>query len=206
MTDPVDLPPAPPAAFAPPPAPGAEPWQQRLEVLALLLVASVVVVIIAAFVSANAQLSMDFSAFPGADPPQKDVAEIVRLAGTSANLAMAGALLVALLLVTLGPGDRIGAKGTVVLWGIVVVGLVAAGLGALSAALTLIHEDGPMTAASFSMGLGGDGLVGKLSGVMPLLVAAVIAGYVAWCAFSTLGDTGSDLLFPDEAGEGEALV
>lgn len=201
MTDPVDLPPAPPGpppSFAAPPAAQAEPWQRRLEVLALLLVVSVVVLLIAAFAGANAQLSISFDAFPGSEQPSKDLTEIIRIAGSSANIAMAGALLVALLLVTLGPGDRIGRQGTTVLWGLVGVGLITAGLGAVSAVLTVTGDVGPMSAASLQTGMVGEDLVGKLSGVAPLLIAAVIAGYVAWCAFSTLGDVPPDPVAPDD--------
>jgi hypothetical protein len=188
MTDATDLPLSPPPLAADPSSP-AEPWQVRFEVLALILVTSVVVAVIAAFFSAHAQLSINQPTFPGAEAPRTDWTEVVRIAGTSANLMAAGALVVALLLVTLGPGDRIGRLGTTVLQGVVGVGLVTAGLAAVSSALTVTRsDDDPLTYASFQTGLGTDGFIGRLSGVAPLLLAAVIAGYVAWCAFSTLGD------------------
>lgn len=201
MTEPVDLPPAPPGPFVAPtagaPAPAVEPWQHRLEVLAVILVLSVVAVLISAFVAAHAQLSVNFSEF-GGEAPKTDFTEVVRLAGTSANLMAAGALLVALLLVTLGPGDRIGRTGTLVLRGIVGIGLITAGLGAISAVLTVTLDEGPLTAAALQAGVYGDGLIGKISGVAPLLVAAVISAYVAWCAFTTLGDVPPEPVFPED--------
>jgi hypothetical protein len=191
MTDTASLPPAPPPV--PLPAPEVEPWQHRLEVMALLLVVSVAIVVFAAFASAHAQLSQDFTTFPGASQPRTDLTELIRVAGSSANLLAAGALLVAFLLVTLGPGDRIGALGTTVLRGLVGVGLITAGLAALSAVLTLIYSDDPGSGSVVSGAFVAEGLVSRVGQVAPLFVAAAIAGYVAWCAFSILGEVPAEL-------------
>lgn len=205
MTDPIDptglppAPPAPPAPLAAAPAAQAEPWQLRLEVLAAILVASVAVALVSAFISADAQLSTAMPSFPGSGQADTDWTEVIRVAGAFANLMVAGALLVALLLVTLGPGDRIGRRGSFVLRILVGLGLVTAGLAAVSSVLTLTAgDDGPLSYAGFQTGLGTEGFVPRLAAVAPLLAAAVIAGYVAWCAFTTLGDVPHELVAPDE--------
>ncbi len=68
---------------------------------------------------------------------------------------------------------------------LVVVGLVAAGLAAVSAALTVIGADDGAIRVGWPVG---DDLVTRLASIAPLVVTAVIAGYVAWCAFATLGE------------------
>ncbi|MCU1369467.1 MAG: hypothetical protein JWO77_661 [Ilumatobacteraceae bacterium] len=196
MTVPVAPPPAPPSS--PAPTDETEPWQQRLEVLALLLVLSVVAVLVSGLVSANAQLGSVASDPSGVEPPAVGIDEVVRVGGASANLIVAGALLVALLLVTLGPGDRIGRRGSTVLRGLVGVGLVSAGLAGISSVLTVMYDPDELSGARLSTDFVAEGLVGRLSGVAPLVVAAVIAGYVAWCAFSTLGEVPPEVVAPDD--------
>ena len=162
-----------------------EPWQVRLEALAMLLVVTVVVALGSSLVSAYAQLGDLSGGFSGAEGPV-DLADVLRVGGTAANLAVAGALVVAFLLVALGPGDRAGAMGTTVLRGVVVVGLVTAGIGGISSVLNVLDEP---DRATFSLnGPSAEGFLSRASLAAPSLVAALLAVYVAWCAFSSLGD------------------
>lgn len=196
MTDP-SLPPAPPLPMAVAgPAP-VDPWQRRFETLAVLLVVVVITLIVSAFAVAQAQLNPD-DLFAVGFEPRDGIGELVRIAGSSAGFATAGALLVALLLVTLGPGDRITRTGIYVLRALVGVGLFAAGLAAVSAILTATRADDLAQGSMVVSDVVGQGFVQRVSMAAPLLGAALISGYVAWCAFSTLGEIDPAPLVPDD--------
>ena len=137
----------------------------------------------------NAQLSEQYDSYPSFASGGYDITDVIRAGGSSANLAVAGALLVALLVVTLGPAERSTGRGRLVLRSVVGVGLVTAGLAATSAVLTVTDDpEGPTFSVAPTAGFLGEGTIARLAGTTPLLVAAALAGYVAWCAFSALGD------------------
>jgi len=182
-TTPVDLPPAPPEPpLAAAPGVGAEPWQVRLEILAVLLVLAAALLGVARLVTAY-DAPAGINVFEGESP---DIVEVVRTAGLAVGPTLAGALLVAFLLVTLGPGQVLGRSGVLALRGVVGVGLPAAGLAAFAGAAVIIDPDaaGPFGDAQSTV----HDLVSRLGYGAPALAAAAIAGYVAWCAFSTLGE------------------
>lgn len=202
MTVPLD--PAAPPPFPLPAAPSdaPEPWQRRFELLALLLVVAVALVLVSAVVVAHAQLSDQFATFPSFASGDYDLTDVIRVGGSSANLAVAGALLVAMLLVTLGPADRFTGRGRLVLRSTVVIGLVTAGLAGTSGVLTVIDRPDEVPYANGGVaGFPGEGLLTRLASVAPLLVAAVLAGYVAWCAFAALEDAPADPVDPAEPAD-----
>jgi hypothetical protein len=196
MTD-LSLPPAPPPPIEVGDSSLVDPWQRRFETLAVLLVVVVVTVIVAAFAIADAQLGSGNAFGAGLERPD-GIGELVRLAGSSAGFATAGALLVSLLLVTLGPGDRITGTGTFVLRALVGIGLFASGLAVVSAILTATRADDLADGSMMVSEVVGQGLVERVSTAAPLLAAAIISGYVAWCAFSTLGEVAPAPLVPDD--------
>jgi len=184
-------------AVAAAPAPAVEPWQARLELVALLLLLTVAVTTLARLVGAYDQEH----GFQMATGGPVDLIAVVRFAGVQTGPIASGALLIAFLLVTLGPGDRISSRGVLALWSATVLGLFLAGLGAFSSVAVIAQS---ADSAARSLGAGSGSFVGRLTTSAPVLLAAVIAGYVAWCAFSTLGET-PELLFPDEV-ESDAVV
>ena len=185
MTDPTrpDLPPAPPPP--PPPAPTSvvEPWQARLEMLALLLLLTVAVTLLARLVGA-----FDQARQARALGESIDLVTVVRFAGEQTGLIAAAGVLVAFLLVTLGPGSALSGRGVFVLRGATVIGLVVAGVSAFAGIAALASADQGSPARSFGA-TAARTVADRLSIGVPLLLAAAIAGYVAWCAFSTLGDS-----------------
>jgi len=182
MTDP-DPPSLPPAPFAPAPPPAVEAWQQRLEVVAILLLTTVALTIVARLAGAydQARVAHTFSS------DSIDLVAVVRLAGQQVGPIAAGAVLLAFLLVTLGPGDLVSERGVLVLRAATVLGLVVAGVAAF-AGLALVLDAATVSKYLESASSTERGLLVRLSAGGPLLVAAAIAGYVAWCAFSTLGE------------------
>ncbi|WP_421120237.1 hypothetical protein ACE2AJ_02575 [Aquihabitans daechungensis] len=175
-----DLPPAPP--LQPPPVAVVEPWQARLEVVAVLLLVSVALTLLArlagAYDQARAARAFDDSI---------DLVAVVRLAGEQTGLIAAGGVLVAFLLVTLGPDGRLSGRGLLALRGVTVIGLAVAGVCAFAGLASLASSDGasPFNRPGASVARTA---VDRLSIGVPLLLAAAIAGYVAWCAFSALGE------------------
>lgn len=192
MTDPhpTDLPPAPPepALVASPEAVPA--WQARLEVVALLLLATTAVSVVARLATAydQARLAQSFG-------QSLDLVAVVRLAGEQTAYFAAGSVLVAYLLVTLGPGGGLSRRGLLALRATTVVGLAVAGLAAFAGLASLATASDAAAAGPFGSP-GSRSPVDRLSDGVPLLLAAAIAGYVAWCAFSALGEDPAPL-FPD---------
>ncbi len=182
MTDPV--PPAPPSPLlADAPAAAAAPWQERLEVVSLLLLLSAAVTVVARVVGAYDQ---EKSARSG-DLGSVDLVSVVQLAGQSVAPIAAGSVLVAFLLVTLGPGDRISTRGVLALRAATVIGLGVAGLAGFAAIASLLESHG----ATGGLGLDVTGqrdALDRVSTALPLVVAGVLATYTAWCAFSALGE------------------
>lgn len=190
------LPPAPPPALDQP-APAVEPWEQRLETLALLLLVAMAVTIVARFAGAYDQSKVARTL----GDSSLDPVAVVKLAGQQVGVIGAGAVLIAFLLVTLGPGDRISQRGVLALRSVTVIGLIVAGVAAF-AGIAVLFDAGTVNQYMEMPPSAGRGLLVRLSAGGPLLVAAATAGYVAWCAFSTLGET-PELLFPDDDGDGE---
>ncbi|HWJ60359.1 MAG TPA: hypothetical protein VNS19_00190 [Acidimicrobiales bacterium] len=190
--DPGALPPAPPEPLiADAPASAAAPWQERLEVVALLLLLSAAATLVARFANAYDLAS---SARPFTNQ-SADLVSVVRMAGQQSGPIAAGSILLAFLLVTLGPGDRISQRGVVALRAATVVGLAVAGVCAFAAIATLIDSadaGGVLGDASSSP----RDALNRVSMAVPLLVAAAIAGYVAWCAFATLGEVPPEPVIP----------
>ena len=193
----VDLPPGPPAPLAASaPDRAVEPWQARLEVVALLLLLSVAVLLVTRLASAYdvARQARTFS------DDSVDLVSVVRIAGEQTGPGAAIALVLVLVLVTLGPGDGLSARGVLALRSTCVVGLAIAGVTAFAGIAAVIDP----TVASFSSPnpTAVRNAVDRVSVGAPLLLAAAAAGYVAWCAFSTLGEV-PDLLFSDEGPSGD---
>lgn len=184
-----DLPPAPPPA--PAPAPAVPPWQARLEAIALLLLVTVAATVAARLIGAydQARIVRTFD-------QSIDLVQVVRFAGEQVGFIAAGGVLVAFLLVTLGPADHLSARGVLALRSSTVLGLVVAGLSAFAgiASLGARSRGAPFGAPGT---LAARSLADRLSVGVPLLLAAAVAGYVAWCAFSELGEA-SGPIFPDE--------
>jgi hypothetical protein len=171
-----------------------QPWQARLEVVALLLLVTVAVSIVARLVGAYEQ-AKDARQF-GASV---DLVQVVRFAGEQTGFIAAGGILVAFLLVALGPGVAPTGRGRLALRSTTVLGLLVAGLAAFAGIATLVISE--VGGQGLPMGIAGEpSLVDRLSSGVPLLLAAAIAGYVAWCAFSTLGEE-PGLLFPGDDGD-----
>ncbi|WP_426572709.1 hypothetical protein [Aquihabitans sp. McL0605] len=176
-------------------APGhaVEPWQARLEALGALLVVVAAVGVVSALVIAHEQ-----SGRFGSGAGTTDWIWVGQQAGQQVGLLGAGTVLVALLLVTLGPGRSISRMGVATLQAVVVVGLVVAGLvgfAAVSLAANLPDKARAANMMGSALGLGA-----RLGLASVLAAGAVLAGYVAWCAFSTLGearDVGDE---PEPAG------
>lgn len=195
MSDPadLDLPPAPPAPpTAPSPASAVEPWQARLEALSLLLLASVAVLLISRLASAS-ELAREQAGLP---QQPFDLVSVVRLAGEQTGPVAAIAVVLALVLVTFGPGDGLSGRGIWALRAIWVIGLAVAGVAAFAGIAALIDP----TVVSFAgpnPSLVRD-LADRVSVAAPLLLSAVVSGYVAWSAFSTLGEVGPAPLVPDD--------
>lgn len=174
----------------PAPAPAAEPWQARLEVLSLLLVAAAAVSIVARVITAYySQRQVDSTNF---QLEAGNWVRALRFAGQGVSLTAAAALLVAFLLITLGPGPELRPRGVLALRLEVVIGLVAAGLATFAAVATVFQDqvlgltDSRMLVTDFTS------LVTRLGVAAPLVMATAIAGYVAWSAFSTLGEARVD--------------
>lgn len=187
------LPPAPPD---PPPvtAPSTvvAPWQERLEVIALLL-------LLAAAVTVVARLAGAFDQFDELASPRGlsvDLVDVVKFAGQQIGVLAAGSVLLAFLLVTLGPGDQISNRGVLVLRGAVVIGLVVAGIAAFAGVAALFGLGATSTTFAEDPSTARDA-VDQVSTALPLLVAAAIAGYSAWCAFATLGEVPPGLVIPE---------
>ncbi len=185
-----NLPPAPPGPADPllsPPGGHAarevEPWQARLEIVALLLLISVALTVVA-----RLAVAYDQSSGARAFDDSVDLVGVVRSAGEQFGLLAAGGVLIALLLVTLGPEGRVRRQGVLALRATTVVGLAVAGLCAFAGVAALATDldatpfDEPGTSAARTV-------VNRLGVGVPLLLAAAIAGYVAWCAFSALGES-----------------
>lgn len=179
----LDLPPAPPPVAAPP-EPVVEPWQARLEVVSLLLVATVAVLLAARLASAL-DLARQERSFPG---DSLDLSSVVRLAGEQTGPVASIAVVLALVLVTFGPGDGLSRRGILALRSICVVGLAVAGVATFAGIAALVDPTvvsyagpNPSTARDLS---------DRVSVGAPLLMAAAIAGVASWCAFSTLGEVG----------------
>lgn len=159
-----------------------EPWQARLEVLAMLLVGVVGVVLAASTVTAIANAREQNAMGDG----PLDIVGVLRSIGQGVGLTAAGALVVALVLVLLGPGGGIGRRGQLALAGLVGVGLLVSGAAGFAAATYVVGAHGssmgmPMSSEAFNwhqrVGLGA-----------PLVMACALAVYVAWTAFSTLAE------------------
>jgi len=193
--DPGPLPPAPPPLLEAP-APALEPWQQRLETVSLLLVVAMAITIVARFAGAYDQ-ARDARAF---GVGSIDLIGVVKLAGQQVGPIAAGAILIAFLLVTLGPGDQISGRGVLVLRSVTVLGLVTAGIAAFTGLAVLFDAGTVAQYLEVAPSAGRSALVRLAAGV-PLLVAAAVAGYVAWFAFSTLGDVPPGPLVPDEPAD-----
>jgi hypothetical protein len=172
------LPPAPPA-----PPPAAAPWQERLEVIAVLLLLSAAVTVVARLASAYDQ----FNDLATARMASTNVVDVLQFAGQQIGILAAGSVVIAYLLVTLGPGDRISARGVLALRGATVVGLAVAGLTAFAAVATAFRLGVTTTSFAEEPSSARD-LLDRISVAGPLVLAASIAGYVGWCAFATLGE------------------
>jgi hypothetical protein len=174
------------------------PWQARLEVVALLLLVTVAVSVVARLVGAYEQ-AKDARQF-GASV---DLVQVVRFAGEQAGFIAAGGILVAFLLVAQGPGVAPTSRGRLALRSTTVLGLLVAGIAAFAGIATLVTSE--VGGQGLPMGIAGEpSLVDRLSSGVPLLLAAAIAVYVAWCAFSTLGEE-PRLLFPEGDGDRDDL-
>ena len=192
--DPGALPPSPPdPPLASPPVPVAAPWQERLEVIALLLLLSAAITVVARLAGAYDQLR-DVNPFTN-EPT--DLVRVVQLAGQQIGPLAAGSVLIAFLLVTLGPGDRISQRGVLALRAATVVGLVVAGLTAFAAIASLLDANGVSNGLVQVSATARDG-INRVSTALSLLVATAIAGYVAWCAFSTLGEVPPEPVAPTD--------
>jgi hypothetical protein len=170
------------------------PWRARLEVLALLLLTTVTLVVLARLVGAYDQAEQARELGRSID-----LVQVVRLAGEQAGFIAAAGVLVAFLLVTLGPEGAPTGRGRFALRAATVLGLIVAGLCAFAgiAALAASSDGAIGLLSSFPPARS---LTERLSTGVPLLLAAATAGYVAWCAFSTLGEE-PDLLFPEADGD-----
>jgi hypothetical protein len=187
-----DLPPAPPVQ------PAAvllvEPWQARLEAIAILLLVTVAATLVARLVGAY-----DQARTARALGESIDLVRVVRDTGEQSGLIAAAGVLVAFLLVTLGPDGRLTGRGILALRATTVIGLIVAGVCGFAGIATLASSDqgAPYRFAGASAGRTA---LDRLSVGVPLLLAAVIAGYVAWCAFSALGEANPPL-FPEGDGD-----
>jgi hypothetical protein len=175
--------------LAPEPEPAVEPWQQRLEVIAILLVLTTAVSVLGRLITAYDQAGL--ALVGSAAGESRDLLVVVRSAVMAVGPWAAAAVLVSFLLVTLGPGDQVTARGVLVLRSLVVLGLFVAGLVALGALIILSGYEQRSSSGVLQLVDGSSmfgGLASRIGWSAPLLVAAVTAGYVAWCAFSTLGE------------------
>ena len=174
--------------LAPEPEPAVEPWQQRLEVIAILLVLTTAVSVLGRLITAYDQAGV--ALVGSAVGESRDLLVIVRTAAMAVGPWAAAAVLVSFLLVTLGPGDQVSARGVLVLRSLVVLGLFVAGLVALGALIILSGYEQRSSSGVLQVidDSSFGGLASRIGWSAPLLVAAVTAGYVAWCAFSTLGE------------------
>lgn len=174
-----------------------EPWRSRLELLALLLVAVVVVTLGAAVLGAWSQSQFTRGIGTGGF----DLISVVQFAGARAGLAPAGALVVAFLITTLGPGSGLGGRGVLTLRSLFVVGLGTAGLAAFSALATLIDyqpdDQSSINSGQMMLTSGWE----RIGTAAPLVMAAVLALAVAWCALSELSEIRLDAVVDaEEAG------
>jgi hypothetical protein len=184
---------------APPAVPAAPPWQARLEAVALLLLATVAITLVARLVGAYDQAKgmRELGA-------SIDLVRVVRFAGEQTGLIAAAGVLLAFLLVTLGPGGRFSSRGVLALRASTVLGLLVAGITAFAGIGSIVSSDQSAPYGSFR-GAAIRSTAARLSTGVPLLLAAAIAGYVAWCAFSTLGER-PRVLFPEaDDGEGDLV-
>lgn len=200
MTDPnlAGLPPAPPAPPAPlasAPAEVAPPWQERLEVISLLLLLAAALTVLARLATAYDQMK---AVRPFGDG-SVDLVAVVRLGGQAVGPIAAASVLLAFLLVTLGPGDRISQRGVLALRAATVIGLVVAGVCAFAAIATIADGDDVGSTINGVSTTARD-LINRLGVAVPLVIAGLIAGYVAWCAFATLGET-PELVGADPAAD-----
>lgn len=163
------------------PADEVEPWQRRLEVLAALLVGVVAVVLVAATTTAisNARRQRTFS------DDGLDIVGVLQVIGRGVGLAGAGALVVALVLVLLAPGGPIRRLGMRTLAGLVVVGLLVAGVCGFSASAYLVGST-QSSRMDVPTSNGSTDLIQRLGIAAPLVMATALAVYVAWCAFQVL--------------------
>jgi hypothetical protein len=193
-------------------AAGADPWVRRCELVALLLVLAVAGIALAAglhairlrqvtdteFVTGTAVDSGQLAA------PWSYVLGVLAYLGGSLTNGVALAL--ALALVALSPGDRIGRLGTRVLNALSVLGVVvgACAMIGVEEIIRIKNESGPTTFLNDPATSGAARVLDKATGILQVLPAATLAFGVAWVAWRMLNEVPTVELPPDRAPRRDA--